>query len=98
MTITKNRIGDQLTVELQGRLNVSSATELREMLESELEGVTELIFDFKELEFISSAGIRVIAASQKRMNQQGSMKIRNANSVIIEIFKMTGLIDVFDIE
>ena len=98
MTIKKTRDGDSLTLELQGRLDVNSAPELKELLESELEGVTALVFDLKELEYISSGGIRVITAAQKQMKKQGSMKIRNANSIITEIFKLTGLINVFDIE
>ncbi|SDB54831.1 STAS domain-containing protein [Ruminococcaceae bacterium FB2012] len=98
MTIKKTRDGDSLTLELQGRLDVNSAPELKELLDSELSGVTALVFDLKELEFISSAGIRVITAAQKQMNKQGSMKIKNVNSIITEIFKLTGLINVFDIE
>ena len=98
MTIKKTRNGDSLTLELQGRLDINSAPELKELLDSELIGVTALVFDLKELEYISSGGIRVIAAAQKQMKKQGSMKIRNANSIITEIFKLTGLINVFDIE
>lgn len=98
MTIKKTRDGGSLTLELEGRLDVNSAPELKELLESELDGVTDLVFDLKELEYISSGGIRVIASTQKRMKKQGSMKIRNVNGVITEIFMLTGLINVFNIE
>ena len=98
MTIKKTKQADKLTISLQGRLNVNSASELKDLIDSELEGVTELVFDLSELEFISSAGIRVIAAAQKTMAKQGNMKIRNPNSVVTEIFKMTGLNNVFNIE
>ena len=98
MTIKKTKEADKLTISLQGRLNVNSASELKDLIDSELEGVTELVFDLSELEFISSAGIRVIAAAQKTMAKQGNMKIRNPNSVVTEIFKMTGLNNVFNIE
>ena len=98
MTIKKTRDGDTLTLELQGRLDVNSAPELKEVLDSELSTVTALILDLKELEYISSGGIRVIASAQKQMKKQGSMKIRNVNSIITEIFLLTGLINVFDIE
>ena len=98
MTVKTTKEADKLTIALQGRLNVSSAAELKEFVDSELEGVTELVFDLGELEFISSAGIRVIASAQKRMAKQGNMKIKNPNSVVTEIFNMTGLINVFNIE
>lgn len=98
MTVKTTKEADKLTIALQGRLNVTSAAELKELVDSELEGVTELVFDLGELEFISSAGIRVIASAQKRMAKQGNMKIKNPNSVVTEIFNMTGLINVFNIE
>ena len=98
MTIIKTKTDGKLELALQGRLNVNSVTELNDLLDSELDGVTELVFDFSELEFISSAGIRVIAAAQKRMAKQGSMKIRKPNNVVSEIFNMTGLSKVFTIE
>ena len=98
MTVKKSKDADRLTIALQGRLNANSSAELQEQLDQELDGVTELVFDFSELEFISSAGIRIIAAAQKRMDKQGSMKIKNPNSVVSEIFNMTGLAKVFTIE
>ncbi|MBR6872510.1 MAG: STAS domain-containing protein [Ruminococcus sp.] len=98
MTIEKTREGGTLTLGLQGRLDVNSAPELKEVLDAELGDVTALVFDLKELEYISSGGIRVITAAQKQMKKQGSMKIRNVNSIITEIFMLTGLVNIFDIE
>ena len=72
--------------------------ELETELKSSLDGVTELIMDFEKLEYISSAGLRVLLSAQKTMNNQGSMKVINVNDTVMEIFEVTGFVDVLTIE
>ena len=98
MTITKNQNGTALELALAGWLDTSTATDLEEELETALKGVTELTLDCAKLEYISSAGLRVLLSAQKTMNKQGSMKIRNVNEVILEIFEVTGFSDILTIE
>lgn len=98
MTINKNLEGSKLTVALEGRLDTSTAPELEAALETALEGVTELVFDFVGLEYISSAGLRVLLATQKRMNAQGTMVIKGVNETIAEVFDITGFADILTIE
>ena len=96
MHIEKQRNQNKLTLTLEGRLDTSTAP----MLEAELstmDGVTELVLDFAKLEYISSAGLRVLLATQKVMNKQGSMVIKNVNEVIMYIFQITGFIDILTI-
>ena len=64
----------------------------------ELEGLTELVLDFKELDYISSAGLRVLLTFQKQMNAQGKMTIKNSNEIIMEIFEVTGFSDILTLE
>ena len=85
--------GSTLTVALEGMLNTTAAPELEESLHESLDGVTELIFDLENLQYITSAGLRVVLAAQKVMNKQGSMKVRNVNAEIMGIFDMTGFSD-----
>ena len=75
---------------LEGRLDTVTAPELENSLKDSLEGVTELILDFEKLEYISSAGLRVLLAAQKTMSKQGSMKLLHVNETIMEIFEVTG--------
>ena len=98
MTIHTTQNGTELTLALEGRLDTTTAPELESALKSSLEGVTELIFDFSQLEYISSAGLRVLLSAQKTMNKQGSMKITHVNEVILEIFDVTGFQDILTIE
>lgn len=96
MHIEKQRNQNKLTLTLEGRLDTSTAP----MLEAELstmDGVTELVLDFAKLEYISSAGLRVLLATQKVMNKQGSMVIKNVNEVIMDLFQITGFIDILTI-
>ena len=97
-TINKILDGNKLTLSLGGRLNTANANELNELLNSSLDGVTDLVFDSSGLKYISSAGIRVLLSAQKRMSSQGSMKITGAGSNIIDIFDITGFTDIFTIE
>ena len=98
MTIEMNKNGGELKVSLEGRLDTTTSPELEEKLKKELEEVTELEFDIKDLEYISSAGLRVLLQSQKTMNKQGKMVIRNASEDIMEIFDVTGFSDILTIE
>ena len=98
MTINKNANGAELIIEVIGRLDTTTAPELENEFKNSLDGVEKLRLDFGGLEYISSAGLRVVLAAQKKMNQQGSMVICNANEAIIEIFEITGFIDILTLE
>ena len=98
MTIDKKANGAELTIALTGRLNTTTAPQLEGELRTCLAGVTDLCLDFAGLEYLSSAGLRVILAAQKVMNRQGSMVIKNVNDTIKEVFDITGFIDILTIE
>ena len=98
MTIQQIKNEKTLTVALEGRLDTMTAPELETTLKTALEGVEELTFDFEKLDYISSAGLRVLLAAQKTMNRQGSMKVVHANEIILEIFEVTGFSDILTIE
>ena len=97
MTINKDLQGETLNVAIEGRLDTSPAPDLEAAL-SDLGGVKELLLDFSKLEYVSSAGLRVLLASQKTMNAQGKMLIRNVNDTIMEVFEITGFADILTIE
>ena len=98
MTIEKNLNGTELTITLVGRLDTTTAPQLEAALKESVNGVEKLVFDFAALEYLSSAGLRVLLASQKVMNKQGEMVIKNVNETINEIFEVTGFIDILTIE
>ena len=98
MTIDKKLEGTKLEITLEGRLDTITAPTLEEELKRALDGITELVFDFGKLEYISSAGLRVLLAAQKIMNKQGSMIIKNVNDVINDVFEVTGFSDILTIE
>ncbi len=98
MEIIKKKEGCVLNVALEGRLDTTTAPQLEEVIKTELDGVSELIFDFAKLDYISSAGLRVMLAAQKTMNIQGSMKICNVCEEIREVFEITGFNDILTIE
>jgi anti-anti-sigma factor len=98
LNIKKNGEGEKLTIELGGRLDTTTSPLLEKEYADCLNGVTELAFDFSELEYISSAGLRVLLAAQKIMNKQGSMVIRSASDEIKEIFDVTGFSDILTLE
>ncbi|MBP5253210.1 MAG: STAS domain-containing protein [Lachnospiraceae bacterium] len=98
MTIDKNLDGTKLEIALEGRLDTMTAPQLEEEVKNNIEGIKELIFDLKNLAYVSSAGLRVLLSAQKIMNKQGSMTIRNANEEVMEIFEVTGFIDILNIE
>ena len=98
LNIEKTVNGAELTVTLAGRLDTTTAPELEGELKSSLDGVEALIFDMSELQYISSAGLRVLLSAQKTMNRQGEMKVVHVNDTIMEIFEVTGFSDILTIE
>ena len=98
MTINKNQEGSVLHVALEGRLDTTTAPSLEEDLQNSIKDITELDFDFTDLEYISSAGLRVLLSAQKIMNKQGKISIRNVNSDIMDVFEITGFTDILSIE
>lgn len=98
MNITKNTDGKILNIALEGRLDTTTAPQLEAELKQSIGDNNELILDFAKLEYISSAGLRVLLAAQKVMNKQGKMVIRNVNDVISEVFEVTGFADILTIE
>lgn len=97
MEIRKRRTGNTLSVALEGRLDTTTAPQLEDELRGQLDGVEELVFNLEQLEYISSAGLRVLLAMQKIMNKQGKMVVKNVNSIIMEVFEITGFVDVLTI-
>ena len=97
MTITKQGTGTSLTVALEGRLDTSTAPQLEAELNASLNGVKDLTLDMAQLQYMSSAGLRVVLAAQKRMNRQGHMTVKNVCADIMEVFEITGFVDILDI-
>ncbi|MBQ5987740.1 MAG: STAS domain-containing protein [Clostridia bacterium] len=93
MKINQTKNGEALVIALEGRLDTMTAPELEAALKDALQGVTDLTFDFAKLDYISSAGLRVLLSAQKTMNRQGSMKVVNVNEMIMEVFDVTGFAD-----
>ena len=98
MTITKNLNGSTLTVALEGRLATTTAPELEQALKESMDGANELTMDFAKLDYISSAGLRVLLSAHKAMSKKGGMKVVNVNDVVSEVFDVTGFADILDIE
>ena len=98
MTIEKKINGEAVTLIVSGRLDTQTAPELENELDAVLTGLKELTFDMTNLEYVSSAGLRVILKAQKAMNMQGSMKLTGVNDSIMEVFDITGFLDILTIE
>jgi anti-sigma B factor antagonist len=98
LNIKKDLNGSELTISLEGRLDTMTAPELETQLSSSLGGVTKLFFDIASLEYISSAGLRVLLSAQKTMNKQGEMVVKNPCEEVKEIFEVTGFSDILNIE
>ena len=98
MNITKNIEGTKFEIKVDGRLDTTTAPQLEEEIKAGIDGITELVIDFSDLEYISSAGLRVLLSAQKIMNKQGSMKLTGVNDTIMEIFDVTGFADILTIE
>ncbi|MBQ1880348.1 MAG: STAS domain-containing protein [Lachnospiraceae bacterium] len=98
MEIVKKQDGSNLTISLEGRLDTTTAPQLESELKQSLDGVQALEFDLAKLDYISSAGLRVLLSAQKTMNKQGEMKVTGANDELKEIFDVTGFVDILNIE
>ena len=98
MTIEKKLNGTELTIALGGRLDTTTAPDLSAELDASLSGITSLCLDLADLEYISSAGLRVLLSAQKKMNEQGSMKLVHVGEMIMEIFDVTGFSELLTIE
>ncbi len=98
MTIDKLAEGRKLTLTPAGRLDTTTAPELEAVLKESLADVNELVFDLSGLEYISSAGLRVLLSAQKTMDKSGRMTVRNVNELVMEVFEVTGFSDILTIE
>ena len=98
LDINKNLDGSTLVISLSGRLDTITAPQLEEEIKADIDGVTELVFDCTSLEYVSSAGLRVLLSAQKTMNDKGSMVVKNVSDEIQEIFDVTGFSDILTIE
>lgn len=98
MKIDKKQDGSALVVALEGRLDTTTAPELEKELKNSLDGVTDLTLDMARLDYISSAGLRVLLTAHKAMQKQGSMKVTNVSELVKEVFDVTGFSDILNIE
>ena len=98
MTINKSSDKPNLKFSIQGRIDTNTSPELDKAVNESIDGVTNLIFDFEKVEYIYSAGLRVLLSAQKKMNKQGTMKVINVGDAIMEIFEVTGFSDILTIE
>ncbi|MCR5657431.1 MAG: STAS domain-containing protein [Butyrivibrio sp.] len=98
LNIEKKENGNEVTLVLDGRLDTTTAPSLEEEVKAVVGGAKKLVFDLKELQYISSAGLRVLLSAQKTMNKQGSMLVKNVSDDVNEIFEVTGFSDILTIE
>lgn len=99
MTLSKKLNGETLTVNIEGRLDTNTAPQLENDLQDSLQGIKEMIFDLSDLVYMSSAGLRVLLSVHKKMKSLGGcLKVKNANEEIMEVFEITGFVDVLNIE
>ena len=98
MTITKKQNGNALEIALEGRLDTMTAPELEAELKGSLDAAESLALDFSKLDYISSAGLRVLLSAHKAMSGKGGMKVKNVNEVVREVFDVTGFADILTIE
>ena len=98
LNINKTVENGKAVIELGGRLDTNTSPELEGVLKETVEGLNELVFDFADLEYISSAGLRVLLSAQKAMSRQGEMKVIHVGETIMEIFEVTGFSDILTIE
>ena len=98
MNIVKTQNGGARTIALEGRLDTVTAPELESAINGSLENINELIFDLAKLDYVSSAGLRVLLSAQKTMNKRGSMTVTNVKPEIMDIFEITGFVDILDIQ
>jgi len=97
MEINKSVKDSELVIALEGRLDTNTASDLENEVQN-LEGIKKLIFDFKKLDYLSSAGLRILLSCQKKMNLQGEMIVKNVNDSIRGVFDITGFSDILTVE
>ena len=98
MNIGVKKEGETLTVSPEGRIDAVTSTEFSKVVDDNISGVNELIFDFEKLDYISSAGLRVLLTAQKNMSKVGKMKLVHVADVIMDVFNITGFADILTIE
>ena len=98
MTIHKNQNQNALTIALEGRLDTMTAPELEKTFRESLDGVDTLTIDLSKLDYVSSAGLRVLLSAHKQMSQKGGMKVIHVNEIVQEVFNVTGFSDILTIE
>ena len=98
MEIKKTKNGTELTLAIVGRIDTTTAPQLETELKASIDGVTRLHLDFSEVEYISSAGLRVLLSAQKSMNRQGTMVLSHVSEAVMEVFEVTGFVDILTIE
>ncbi len=98
MTIEIKKNKEEVIMEITGRLDTTTAPALEQTINENIEGVKSLILDLKSLEYVSSAGLRVLLSAQKKMQQVGAMKVINVCELVMEVFEMTGFADILTIE
>lgn len=98
MKIIKELNNKELTIKLVGELNTNTAPELESVIKDDLKDIESLIFDFQELEYLSSAGLRILLVAQKVMNKEGKMILRHVNQAVMEVLDITGFVNILDIE
>ena len=98
MTVTKTKTNGQLTILLEGRLDTTTALQREEELRNNIDGIECLVLDLEKLEYLSSAGLRVVLAAEKRMSKQGKMLLKHVPEIIMDIFEVTGFVDILTIE
>ena len=98
MTIEIKRNADETVIEIEGRLDTNTAPALDKTISEDIGDTKSLVLDFKKLEYISSAGLRVLLGAQKKMQKIGSMKVTNVREEVMEVFEMTGFADILTIE
>ena len=98
MTIEKTQVGNKMTMQLSGRLDTETAPQMEAALKELPHEITDLTLDLKELEYISSAGLRTLLLAQNMMDEKGSMRVLNANEMVMEVFEITGFADILTIQ
>ncbi|MBO4339468.1 MAG: STAS domain-containing protein [Clostridia bacterium] len=98
MDISTKKDGNSLVISVSGRVDTVTAPELEKRITENIDGISELVLDLKDMTYTSSSGLRVILRAQKLMNKQGSIKVTNVRDEVMEIFDVTGFSDILNIE
>lgn len=98
MNINERKNNNEIILELTGRLDTTTAPKLERVLQDFTDDIKSVILDLEHLEYLSSAGLRIILLMQKHMNKKGHMVVKNVNETIMEVFEITGFVDVLDIQ